>query len=161
MKLRVFYFGIILLLSISCSNNKGNQELKDAFFSEIEKKADAGGPIETLINADFEWHRMYHIPDWYTESSISEILGIEWHGPSVEDQYARLLFLDTTDNSTEFFDYGTNGGRINLICCYDVDTVINDCARTFLRKENCVFISEKITSAYYDYKAVSINCKNG
>lgn len=146
----------IHIFILACSKN---QELKEEFFSEIENKADTDESIMTLTEAEFDWHRLYIIPDWYSENAISEVLGFEWHGPDVEDQDNRFLFLDTTNNSTDFFDYYVNEAKYCFVFCFDVDTIISGCERSYIRKENCVFKSERVDNVAYQFEVTTINCK--
>lgn len=130
----------ILILLASCSRQ--NNALRNDFISDIENKADTDELITTLVDTDFEWQLMYVVPDWYSENAISDIIGFEWKGPTVPDQYSRYLFVDTVSRKTDYFDYfsSESGGQVSYIC-----------------KENCKFKSFTEKGPYWELVAYSIN----
>jgi hypothetical protein len=127
----------ILILLASCSRQ--NNALRNDFISDIENKADTDELITTIVDTDFEWQLMYVVPDWYSENAISDIIGFEWKGPTVPDQYSRYLFVDTVSRKTDYFDYYNQGGLPQIRKNFDYFSSESGGQVSYICKENCKF----------------------
>jgi hypothetical protein len=98
---------------------------------------------------------MYVIPNWYSETEISNIIGFEWHGSDVDDQFERLLFVDTLKECIEYFDYYPRNGPFFKFC-FETDSIKDNRNVSFCRKENCVFISRTVNQKYWKYEVTCL-----
>ena len=152
--MKLYYLFFILLILISC--DKGNQNLKNELYKEIKEKTNTNEPILTLVNTEFDWHLLYIIEDWYNEKAISNVIGFKWQGPSVEDQFYRMLFVDTVNYSTEYFDYYVVSDT-QFYFDFKEDTVINGNRISYIEREKCIFTSKKVKNKYWKYEVKSLN----
>lgn len=83
-----------LLLSLSGCISKISDKLIDTVDHNCISKAGMKCRISFQGLTPFQWNKLYFFRSWTTASEIQKIIGSNYNGNDVQDDYTRMLFIN-------------------------------------------------------------------
>ena len=88
----VLYLFLSLMLFVSCKNT-----VESKIVDRLKKECGNDTPSKCSLSmkdaTNFDWDKLYIIPDWTTSDSIARAIRLEYSGGDVPDDITRIIFI--------------------------------------------------------------------